>query len=323
MKRTITPFLLLAAFSAQSQTVLFTEDFGTGCSTGSLLTSYLGTGGAWTMMSGANGSHANTFYVSATEAGMGEGNCGDGCGNNPGLSNRTLHMGSVQLIFQSIEVAPADPGASYNAGGLAGLGFTCNTHRRAESPVFSTVGYTNLELTFLYMEGGDGTNDNGTVAYYDGTQWVQLEDLPKTDLSCAPQGTWTKRILNLPTSLNNNANVRVAFEWVNNDDGLGTDPSFAIDDIEVTGDISIGINEAAASDLYISENGAELMMNASGLAGLSVLTLRDVTGRVLHTSGLDLKGDDRVSLPHLSHQGMVVLTLSTPQGNRTVRYISK
>jgi hypothetical protein len=54
-----------------------------------------------------------------------------------------------------------------------------------------------------------------------------------------------------------------------------------------------------------------------------VLTLRDVTGRVLHTSGLDLKGDDRVSLPHLSHQGMVVLTLSTPQGNRTVRYISK
>src|SRR5690606_31806825 len=32
----------------------------------------------------------------------------------------------------------------------------------------------------------------------------------------------------------NNANVKIGFRWVNNDDGVGTDPSFAVDDITLT-----------------------------------------------------------------------------------------
>lgn len=323
MKRTFTPFLILIAATASGQTVIYSEDFGSGCSTGNLVTSYQGTGGTWTMMSGANGTHANTFYVSATEAGMGEGNCGDGCGLDPGLTDRSLHIGAVQLLFQSVELTAADPGASYNAGGLAGLGFTCNTHRRAESPVFSTVGYSNLDLTFLYMEGGEGSNDNGTVAYNDGTQWIQLEDLPKTLTTCAPQGLWTKRVLSLPASLNNNPNVRIAFEWVNNDDGVGTDPSFAIDDVEVTGDVAIGISETSAADMSVSATADGHLLSVAGHNGTATIALRDVTGRVLHVFSTELTGNDRVALPQLGHQGIVVLTLASTQGARTVRYITQ
>jgi hypothetical protein len=39
----------------------------------------------------------------------------------------------------------------------------------------------------------------------------------------------------LPASANNNPNVRIGFRWINNDDGDATDPSFAADDVEVTG----------------------------------------------------------------------------------------
>lgn len=275
------------------------------------------------MMSGANGTHANTFFVSAKEAGMGEGNCGDGCGNDPGLSDRSLHLGAVELVFQGIPLASADDGASYNAGGLSQFGVTCNTHRRAESPVFSTVGYSNLDISFLYMEGGEGLNDNGSVAYHDGTQWIQLEDLPKTLTTCAPQGLWTKRVLSLPTSLNNNPNVRIAFEWVNNDDGAGSDPSFAIDDIEVTGDIAIGINEASAADMIVSATADGHLLSVAGHSGTATVALRDVTGRVLHVFTTEMTGNDRVTLPQLGHQGIVVLTIASAQGSRTVRYINQ
>jgi hypothetical protein len=40
--------------------------------------------------------------------------------------------------------------------------------------------------------------------------------------------------VNLPASCNNNPNLKIGFVWTNNDDGVGTDPSVAINDISIS-----------------------------------------------------------------------------------------
>src|SRR5207249_2703406 len=94
-------------------------------------------------------------------------------------------------------------------------------------------------ISFNYMEYGDGTNDDATLWYYNGATWSQIDPLAKTQCcggNCNGnlQGKWTAFSMLLPVSANNNANVRIAFHWVNDDDGSGTDPSFAVDDVKLS-----------------------------------------------------------------------------------------
>ena len=216
--------LFLSIGSLQAQVTFWTEDFGTGCNQGQLANAVTGTNGTWTIVTtGTNGSNANTWYISATENGNAAGACGTGCG-----TDRTLHLGNIDLLGGMI---PADGGASYYAGGLGGE----ETNVRSESPTINCSGYNTITLDFLYIENGDGTLDNATLWYYDGSTWALLVDLPKTPFgSCSPQGQWTAYSIALPASANNNANVKIAFNWTNNADGSGTDPSFAVDDITLT-----------------------------------------------------------------------------------------
>jgi len=77
--------------------------------------------------------------------------------------------------------------------------------------------------------------DNATLWYNDGASWSQLSDPPKTSVCGNGQGLWTAYSIALPASANNNPNVRIGFQWINNDDGDATDPSFAVDDIAISG----------------------------------------------------------------------------------------
>ncbi|MCC5935635.1 MAG: hypothetical protein JJU35_15410, partial [Balneolales bacterium] len=88
-------------------------------------------------------------------------------------------------------------------------------------------------LSFEYIENGDGTLDNHTLWYFDGTAWSLLADTPKTPL-CGVQGQWQNFSIALPSSADNNPNVRIGFRWVNNDDAIGTDPSIAIYNIQLS-----------------------------------------------------------------------------------------
>jgi gliding motility-associated-like protein len=108
------------------------------------------------------------------------------------------------------------------------------TNRRTESPTIDCSARTNITLHFNYIENGQGVTDNATLMYYDGSVWSTLDDMPKTLTGCGGQGLWTSRSVSLPASANNNPSVKIAFRWVNNDDGVGTDPSFAVDDITLT-----------------------------------------------------------------------------------------
>ncbi|MFT5184013.1 MAG: hypothetical protein ACI84C_001141 [Flavobacteriales bacterium] len=77
---------------------------------------------------------------------------------------------------------------------------------------------------------------------------------------------WTEYSIALPASANENANIKLGFRWVNNDDGVGTDPSFAVDDITVVG----GPVQVTVCFGYFNDDGlintADLLMFLSDLA---------------------------------------------------------
>lgn len=221
-------FLILSIFLAcycSAQTIFWTETFGTGCaSSGNLNTS----NGTWTITNtGVNGVDANTFIISAMEDGHAPGQCGTDCVTS-GLNDMTLH-----IYFP----VAGDGGAQYLNGG-AGIWFP-QADQRCESPTINCTGQSNITLDFNYLEFGDGTNDDAEVWWFDGATWNLLQNMPKTTCCGGPcnntnQGNWSSVSVALPAGANNNPNLKIGFRWVNNDDGIGSDPSFAVDSITLS-----------------------------------------------------------------------------------------
>lgn len=225
MKKLI--FILLCFFASKFfPQVFWTETFGAGaCSAGALAATYVGPNGAWTVTNtGTNNSSANEWFVSAAERGVGAGFCGAGCA---GTNNKTLHIGSTGIFL--------DMGASYNETAIANA-----SDKRAESPIINCTGKVGITLAFNYIENGQGLLDNATLWYFNGLVWAQISDPAKTlccgGVACTGfnQGLWVAYTIGLPASANNNPNVKIGFRWVNNGDGIGVDPSIAIDDITLS-----------------------------------------------------------------------------------------
>jgi len=214
-----------------AQTEFWFEDFGTGCNQGQLANNFTSSNGAWSVVNtGTNSTNANNFFISATEQ-IGTSGCGTGCG---GENNRTLHVSNIALLGGLI---PADGGAQYYAGSTF---LPAATNRRVESPVIDGTDFSDVSISFDYIEFGDGSLDNATLWYFDGSVWAQLDDMPKTSCCGGPcnsvnQGSFTNYSIALPASADNNPNIRIGFNWVNNNDGAGTDPSFAVDNISISG----------------------------------------------------------------------------------------
>jgi gliding motility-associated-like protein len=223
-------FFLSCAIALDAQTVIWSDNFDNGCTANCTAIGYNGGNGAWTQtVTGAEGADPNLWYVSCAENGHTNNVCGSGCQPASATSTlATLHVGSHPNSF-------GDIGAAYDAGGLCGF-WTCpQTDRRIESPTINLTGQSTITLNFDYIEMGSGTTDDATVWYFDGTTWTLLVNTPATPVNCpGGQGRWTTFSIPLPASANNNANVRIGFRWVNNDDGVGTDPSFAVDNMTLT-----------------------------------------------------------------------------------------
>jgi len=136
------------------------------------------------------------------------------------------------------------------------FGLCSITDKRIESPNIDCTGISSIPFTFEYMENGEGVNDNGTVWYSadGGTIWSLLDNCPKTTICTGGQGEWTARSLTLPTSADNNSTVKIGFRWVNNGNGVGTDPSFAIDNIVVGTPVSLGVQMVSMDVICNSEN---------------------------------------------------------------------
>jgi hypothetical protein len=214
----------------------WTEAFSNGCTAGCAATAYAGPNGSWTQTNSSTGSAPNNWFISCAENGNAAGVCGAGCGSDP-----SLHIGAnpnSECVCLYCSQAQGDCGASYDACGPGdGFGFCAgggvSTDKRIESPTINCTGKSSITLGFNYIENGQGTSDDATVWYYDGTSWAVLSN-PAKVVICGGQGTWTAYSIALPASADNNPNVKIGFRWVNNNDGAGTDPSFAVDDITLS-----------------------------------------------------------------------------------------
>jgi hypothetical protein len=237
MERWLSLLFLSASLYCNAQ-AFWTETFNNGCSSGCSANGFNSGNGAWAVVALAGnagaGNYPNQWYVSCAENGFVGGQCGNGCSPSSGVATlASLHVGSTSA---------GDIGAAYDAGGLCGFFYCTNTHRRVQSPNISTVGRTNITLSFDYIETGQGTNDDLYAVQYSingGTSWVTISNPAKT-LCCgacdgSSQGLWTAYTsATLPTTAENITNFRIAFVWTNNDDGLGTDPSFAVDNVKLS-----------------------------------------------------------------------------------------
>lgn len=251
MKNLFTLLFALFLTGAVSAQPFWTETFGTTCQPRGNQ-AYTGPNGAWTITStGANQPYGNDFYINDRIMYNGVGSCAIGnainCQPSP---NNSLHIGGKAIALVNI---PVDS-ASYWTGFYCSFGLCATTNRRAESPTINCSGKTSIVADFLYYEGGDnangGANGDATMWYSadNGTNWTKISELAKTPRSCSGTmyGVFTAFTVNLPSSADNNPNVKIGFNWTNNDVSGGTDPSFAVDSIRLSGSGSVVVPPVAA-----------------------------------------------------------------------------
>lgn len=239
--------LTALAFQFYSQ-VIWTENFSAGSAArGTSAVGYpSNSGGTWSQSTNilglGEGASANQWYVSGEECGNAAGVCGSACPNG----DASLHVSAIGGLCGT-----PDCGAAYNETGAAN-----RTDKRIESPNINTIGYGALTLTFNYIAA---QGDDGVSVVYScngGATWLSLAPLAATlccdcnnaflctnfGLCCGGvtactgggQGNWTTQNYALPVCAENISNLKIGFHWVNNGNGVGTDPSIAIDDITIS-----------------------------------------------------------------------------------------
>lgn len=286
MKHILLSATLLIAMSSSSQTAFWTDNFGSGCSRAMDANTYSGSMGPWTeTATGTNDTYANRWFVSATASGTGAQNCSDNC-IIASVQNRTLHISNTTISVPPFVSITADTGSAYFTGGVCGVGVCAATDKRIESPVINCVGRTSIGVSFVYYESGETTNDDATLWYSPdgGVTWTQIDPLAKISASCAaPSGLWTEFSIALPASADNNPNVKIGFRWVNNDDGAGTDPSFAVDDVAILENFPTTVPQMNTNSVSLVTEGNAITVNSASNTW-ELVSVVDVTGREIATT---------------------------------------
>ncbi|RYY69215.1 MAG: hypothetical protein EOO13_10165, partial [Chitinophagaceae bacterium] len=148
---------------------------------------------------------------------------------------RMGNSGDVEFNSNAMYISGNNSTAMY-----AGSTLSDSAVVRIVSPAINTTGFTSIKLSYLYKcagEGGIGTaqgggapSDFGTLYYSsnDGGTWSPIRE------SIYGRASKTLEILNLPSSANNNTNVRIAFEWKNNSSTVNN-PPLIIDSLVFSG----------------------------------------------------------------------------------------
>ena len=188
---------------------LFTDSFTNG-------------GGNWTLNvagGGSNQADANQWVVNN------DANCTCGSGN---YLHITCNSSSLACLGQGgtctyVEFPPNSGFGSYATDVLA------------ESPVISTLGKSNLSLSFSWMCLGTPGTDYGLVdvSADGGTTWTALPTQYSNTSACG-QAT-----VAIPINYQNIANFRFAFEWINGAGSitsgqLANPPGFVVDNVALT-----------------------------------------------------------------------------------------
>ena len=213
MKNNLLLTILLVHLSFYAQNIIWQDDFENPAT--------------WTLNSsiGANGIDANNWVISDAEGGVAAGTCGVASNGN-----KTLHV-SCQGAWC------VGSGATYNAGD-GGLGFIdATTNKRAfTSANINTMNTGVLNLSFDYIGIGQPGADFGNVVYSvdGGSNWSVLQAINSGTTCASGQGLWGNIVALLPASCSNISTLRIGFEWHNDNDGAGSDPSIAINNVKIT-----------------------------------------------------------------------------------------
>jgi hypothetical protein len=311
-----------AISSGPARLPFWTEAFENGCLSNCLAAGYAGPNGTWLQtITGTNGAQANIWYVSSRECGNSAGSCqsqcaGDGC----------LHISSgLSTIL--------DSGAIYS-NGVSGPLINMQTNKRIQSPTINCTGRYDIMIEFNYLEGGSGLDDNCVLMYFNGLTWSPFVDLNKTNAGACPAGSsWTNFRVNLPSSANNNPNVKIGFQWLNNADGVGLNPSFAVDDITLTDmsdaftaeyfgsdpQVIYGGNTAAPLD-HVSHCEYWSLLRSFGNAGKNVTLTWDANS--CGVTNLPTMRVAKFSTPSWIDQGNILTTGNTAAGAVTSNLLS-
>ena len=176
---------------------------------------------------------SNVWRVNDNESGLSANTCGAA-----GMGDQSLHMVCAGLAS----------GAAY----LSDI----NTNRRISSPNINTTGYTGITLDFDYIGNGESDADKSYLVYSidGGTNWIAPTGAPtstnpamgtggslnnlKSQICSSGQGRWTHLTWNMPVSCEGITNFRVGFVWQSNNNSSGSDPSFAVDDVTISGTLT-------------------------------------------------------------------------------------
>jgi len=220
-------FVLLVSLPSvlSAQVTIWSDNFNNGCASDCIASTWNG----WTILDndgGTTGGAPNNWFVSCAEEGITPPGCGSSC-----IGDASLHVGANPG-------AGGDMGASFNETGA-----TNATFRTAVSPTISSVGYTGITLTFDFIAYGSAACSDDRLQLRlstdNGATWPVGYQYCLTSVCCGAcngysQGQWTTYSLVLPAAFDNNPNIRIGYNWRNNGNGSGTDPSGAIDDIRIT-----------------------------------------------------------------------------------------
>lgn len=211
MKKLLLSGALLFALSSTAQTVVWSEDFESGA-------------GNWNLavQTGTNDVDANIWEINDLEGGVAPPGCGVASNGNS-----TLHVACQGTWCMGT-------GAIYDAGD-GGLGFvfaTTNIQAELTNPI-STVGQTNLTLSFDWIGVGEAGDDYCELFWSNdgGMTWNSINVFSNGATCGGGQGQWANYSTVLPAGCENQADLRIAFNWTNSNNGVGTDPSFAVNDI--------------------------------------------------------------------------------------------
>lgn len=205
----------------------WTEDFGTSDKNGNQ--GQLAEGSWETIKGEDNGQKANSWYISAMESGQVQGNCSKSFLDDNTLFNNTLH------ISYKDDNGRSDLAAKYWKNESSA------TNIKVQSPIIDCSGKSNINLSFDYFSGGVLGSDFLSLHYFDGSNWNLLTNFgpSPTNTICNGGAFWSNSgNIQLPTSCDNNPEVRIAFKWQNpssvagNTNGIST----AIDNISIFGD---------------------------------------------------------------------------------------
>ncbi|MBS1611625.1 MAG: T9SS type A sorting domain-containing protein [Bacteroidetes bacterium] len=247
--------------AAGTYTVTVTPGAG-GSATPFFTENFTGGAGSWTLNvagAGTNGAQPNQWVVNS------DAECTCGSGNY-------LHITCGGSIFNG---CPTPGECTYSAGFPAGfpLGGDVTTDRYAVSPAINTTGKTGMVLSFSYMVDGQPGLDYGQVAFSSngGSTWTVMPTQYQGAMTC------TQATVNIPNNFENQANFRVGFRWINNNDADGDAPGFVIDDIQITS--GGGQSCPAVTQITVGSNGG-LTMNASSTNASCGLTNGTATAAV-------------------------------------------